>query len=132
MSSQPLAVAEMPGFDLTYVLYNFAGESSAESCVGVSEDYSAFIQNRHTCLSPSDEEARSGSIAFIGRDSHFAWSANVPGEPLSQSIQSTRWAAFQPAPEAAIGPRPARPGVRAADARQRRLGQRRCVLLGAR
>jgi PKD domain-containing protein len=101
-SSVPIAAGVTPEHAEAYVLYNLQGESSGESCVGVARLESTFFVR--ACVSPTDEEAHDGSIAFIGYDAYFAWSANVPGEPANGSVQSGRWlgaSAFAP-PEAAI------------------------------
>jgi hypothetical protein len=99
-SSVPLAAAVIPGYAVPYVLYDLQGENSGESCVGVAQIFPPYSKN--PCLSPVDNEGLSGSIAFIGDDAYFAWSANAPGEPLNGSIESARWLAGSGAPQASI------------------------------
>jgi hypothetical protein len=82
------------------VLYNLQGESSGESCVGAAQLYPPYPKN--VCLSPVGIEGQYGSIAFIGDEAYFAWSANVPGEPMNGTIQSARWLEGTDTPEAAI------------------------------
>ncbi len=90
-SAAPEAVSVAPNGD-AYVLYSFQGNSSGEDCEGVvraPRSQPHFTVER--CVSPVNEEAFGGSIAFLGSDAYFAWRGNPPGEASGVTIQGARW-----------------------------------------
>jgi PKD domain len=90
--SSPEAAGVAPN-GRAYVLYRFAGNSSGESCAGVVRGPVVGSFSAPECVSPTNEDVFSGSIAFLGNDAYFAWHSEVPGaKPPEQSIQGARWA----------------------------------------
>ncbi len=89
-SSAPDAAGVAPN-GVAYVLYGFQGTNSGADCQGVAR---AIVDHPFTaehCVSPTDEDSFSASVAFLGNDAYFAWSGNVPGESHITSIQGARW-----------------------------------------
>ncbi len=75
----------------SYVLYSFQGNSSGEDCEGVVRAGLSGAFTGERCVSPTNEDAFSGSIAFLGDDAYFAWRSNPPGEASSFTVQGARW-----------------------------------------
>jgi hypothetical protein len=86
---------------MAYVLYWFQGTSSAESCEGVLRAPSGGAFSKQRCVSPTNEDTFSGSIAFLGNDAFFVWTGNVPGESSNASVQGARWPDSSSLPEVA-------------------------------
>jgi hypothetical protein len=99
-NSAPESAAVAPS-GVAYVLYSFQGASSNESCEGVlrAPPGGAFTAQR--CLSPTEEDTLSGSIAFLGDDAYFAWRGNVPGDSSDATIQGARWLSATTLPDVA-------------------------------
>lgn len=87
---------------VAYVLYSFQGaSSSSESCEGVLRAPTGGAFTPQRCLSPTEEDTLSGSIAFLGDDAYFAWRGNVPGDSSDATIQGARWLNGATLPDAA-------------------------------
>ena len=84
-----------------YILYSFQGTSSGESCEGVLRAQTGSPFTAQRCVSPTNEDTFSGSIAFLGNDAYFAWKGNVPGEQSNATIQGARWLDGSTLPEVA-------------------------------
>jgi hypothetical protein len=86
---------------MAYVLYSYQGNSSGEDCEGVvrAQTGSGFTAKR--CVSPTNEDTFSGSLAFLGADAYFAWRSNPPGESTSTTIQGARWSGAAALPDVA-------------------------------
>ncbi len=99
-SGAPEAAGVAPN-GMAYILYSFQGTSSSESCEGVLRGPTggSFIAQR--CVSPTNEDTFSGSMAFLGNDAYFAWKGNVPGESSNATIQGARWPDGATLPEVA-------------------------------
>ncbi len=69
------------------------GNSSGEDCEGVVGGPLGDGFTDERCVSPTNEDAFSGSIAFLGDDAYFAWRSNPPGEASSFTVQGARWLA---------------------------------------
>jgi hypothetical protein len=77
---------------MAYVLYWFQGESSGQDCEGVVRGMAGGATfTPHRCVSPTNLDTFSGSIAFLGNDAYFAWNGTVPGEASNGSVQGARW-----------------------------------------
>jgi PKD domain len=84
-----------------YILYRFTGTSSGEDCEGVIRGPAGGAFSTPRCVSPTNLDTSSGSIAFLEDDAYFAWRGNVPGEPKNASIQGARWANGNSLPDVA-------------------------------
>jgi len=87
---------------IAYILYSFQGTSSSESCEGVLRGPAGGGFTAPRCVSPTNEDTFSGSIAFLGNDAYFAWRGEVPGaKPPEDTIQGARWANAASLPDVA-------------------------------
>jgi hypothetical protein len=84
-----------------YVLYSFAGSSSAEDCTGVVRAPAGDSFTPARCVSPTNELGLAGSLAFLGEDAYFAWTGSDPEEMSDTSIQGARWVDGASLPDAA-------------------------------
>jgi len=98
--SAPTAAGVSPD-GKAYVLYDFQGMSSGESCAGVERAPVGESFSGERCLSPTGENAFDGSLAFLGNDAYFAWRSEVPGESTNASIQGARWGDASTLPDVA-------------------------------
>jgi hypothetical protein len=98
--SAPESAAVAPN-GVAYVLYSFQGTSSSESCEGVLRAPAGGAFTPPRCLSPTEEDTLSGSIAFLGDDAYFAWRGDVPGDSSDATIQGARWLNEATLPDAA-------------------------------
>lgn len=90
-SSAPGAAGVAPN-GKAYILYSFQGTSSSESCEGVLRAQTGSPFTAQRCVSPTNEDTSSGSIAFLGNDAYFVWHSEVPGaKPPEDSIQGALW-----------------------------------------
>jgi hypothetical protein len=76
---------------MAYVLYSYQGISSGEDCEGVERAATGGAFTSRHCVSPTNEDTFSGSMAFLGDDAYFAWRGNPPGEQTKATIQGARW-----------------------------------------
>lgn len=86
---------------VVYIVYSFQGSNSGESCEGVLRGPAGGTFTVQRCLSPTNEEGSSGSVAFLGNDAYFAWKGSVPGEQSNATIQGARWPDASTLPEVA-------------------------------
>jgi hypothetical protein len=100
-SSAPSAVGVSPD-GKAYVLLNYQGTSSGEDCAQAvrAPVGGAFTETR--CISPTNDEASEGSLAFLGNEAFFAWRGEVPGESANTSIQAARWGDANALPDATV------------------------------
>jgi hypothetical protein len=99
-SSAPESAGVAPN-GKAYILYSFQGTSSSESCEGVLRAQTGSPFTAQRCVSPTNEDTFSGSIAVLGNDAYFAWKGNVPGESSNATIQGARWPDGSTLPEVA-------------------------------
>lgn len=86
---------------VAYIVYSFQGSNSGESCEGVLRGPAGGTFTTQRCLSPTNEEGSSGSIAFLDNDAYFAWKGNAPAEQTKATIQGARWPDGSTLPEVA-------------------------------
>lgn len=99
--SNPEAAGVAPN-GTAYILYFFQGASSGESCEGVLRGPAGGSFTAARCVSPTNEDTFSGSMAFLGNDAYFAWRGEVPGaKPPEETIQGARWADATTLPDVA-------------------------------
>jgi len=98
--SAPLAAAVAPN-GTAYVLYHYNGSSSSEECEGVVRAQVELPFTPARCLSPTEQQALSGSIAFIGDDAYFAMHTNVAGEAGNTTMLGARWSNSNGSPDVA-------------------------------
>ncbi len=89
-SSIPEAAAVAPD-GMSYVLYSFEGNGSAEDCTGVVRAPAGGTFSEERCVSPSEQDSFDGSVALLGNDAYFAWRGSVPGEQSNAVVQGARW-----------------------------------------
>jgi hypothetical protein len=89
-SSGPDAAGVAPN-GTAYVLYSFQGTSSAADCAGVVRAPVGHPFTPEHCVSQTNEDSSSASVAFLGGDAILAWTNSEPGPGHPTSIQGTRW-----------------------------------------
>jgi hypothetical protein len=99
-SSSPTAAGVAPN-GTAYILYRYEGSGSGEDCGGVLRGPTGGGFGTQRCISPTNLEVSSGSIAFLGNDAYFAWKGNVPAKQSNDSVQGGRWADGNPLPDVA-------------------------------
>jgi hypothetical protein len=97
-SSSPLAVGMSPA-DSAYILYRFQGSNSGLDCVGAVR-ITASGSTSPTCVSPTNFEAGSGGVSFIGSDAYFAWTGQ-PNGGTSFVVEGSRWIESDATPDVA-------------------------------